>query len=67
MLLECDPNWSILKTDYFILKIQNRPEVWDFLYEYYSPVSKDSDLLITQKGEIQPQVNDTKVDVTPSE
>jgi hypothetical protein len=66
-ILESDPNWSILKTDYFILKIQNRPEVWDLLNGMIPLYRKTLTFSIKQKGEIQPQITDPKMDVTPSE
>ncbi|WP_321505702.1 hypothetical protein [uncultured Methanoregula sp.] len=65
--LESDPNWSILKTDYFILKIQNRPDVWDLLYDMIPLYRKTLSFSKKQNVEIQSQPNDTKVDVTPGE
>lgn len=65
--IEDDSNWSILKTDYFILKIQNRSDVWDLLYEMIPLYRKTLSFSKKQKVETSSQVNDTKVDVTPSE
>lgn len=65
--LEADPNWSILKTDYFILKIQNRSDVWDLLYEMIPLYRKTLSFSKKQSAEISPQPNDTKVEVTPGE
>jgi len=65
--LEADPNWSILKTDYFILKIQNRPDVWDLLYEMIPLYRKTLSFSKKQSADISSQPNDTKVDVTPGE
>jgi hypothetical protein len=61
---DADLSWSTLKTDYFVLKIQKRPEAWDLLtsmiplYRKIIPFPKKLD------GDIQSQVDDTKMDVT---
>jgi hypothetical protein len=64
---EADPNWSILKTDYFILKIQNRPDVWDLLSGMIPLYRKTLSFSKKQNEETPLQINDTKVDVTPGE
>jgi len=66
-MLESGPAWSILKTDYFILKIQNRPEVWDLLNSMI-PLYRNTLTFSTKQDEgIQTQIPDPKMDVTPSE
>jgi hypothetical protein len=66
-MLESDPNWSILRTDYFILKIQNRPEVWDLLNGMIPLYRKTLTFSKKQEAEIEPPITDPKMDVTPSE
>jgi len=66
-LSDIDQSWSTLTTDFFVLKIQKRPEAWDLLTSMI-PLYRNS-LLLSKKneGNIQSQLDDRKPDVTPSE
>jgi hypothetical protein len=64
---DAEPNWSILKTDYFILKIQNRPDIWDLLTEMIPLYRKTLSFTKKQNTDNPSLKNDTKMDVTPSE
>jgi|GEM_PF-2953522 hypothetical protein len=61
---DAETNWSILKTDYFILKIQNRPDIWDLLTDMIPLYRKTLTFTKKQNSDDPSQKNDTKMDVT---
>ena len=63
---DSDKNWKTLTTDFFVLKIQNRPEVWDLLTQMI-PLYRNTLLSLKKQDAKTSQNADTKMDVTPSE
>jgi hypothetical protein len=66
-LTEMDPSWVPLTTEFFVLKIQNRPEAWDLLTSMIPLYRNSFSLSKKNEGEVRSQINDTKPDGTPSE